>query len=93
MDCLEEVLNFMVSKNLEIILDTISNDFSIDRDKLDKYLILQKSQIEKQVITSNTIKVSTSTISDSICQGKTKKGDPCTNKAKPNTNFCGKHSS
>ena len=77
-------------KNLEIILDNISNDFSIDREKLDKYLLIQTSSLENFIIPTNTIKTG---LSDSICQGKTKKGDPCTNKAKPNTNFCGKHSS
>ena len=86
MESLEEVLNFIVKKNLEIILDNISTDFNIERDKLDKYTILDQSKI--LINKPNNINTST----DTICQGKTKKGEVCGNKAKPNTNFCGKHS-
>jgi hypothetical protein len=86
MESIEEVLNFIVNKNLEIILDNISTDFNIERDKLDKYIILDQSKI----LTDKSNNINTST--DTICQGKTKKGEICRNKAKPNTNFCGKHS-
>lgn len=85
METLEEVLNFMVKKKTEIILDNISVDFNIEREKLDKY-----SLIDQSLETSNK-QLITNVVSDNICQGKTKKGDPCGNKAKPNTNFCGKH--
>jgi len=85
MDSLEEVLNFMVKKNLEIILDNISVDFNIEREKLCKYTLIDQS-----LETSNK-QLNTNVVCDNICQGKTKKGDPCGNKAKPNTNFCGKH--
>jgi hypothetical protein len=86
MDTLEEVLNFMVKKNVDIILDNISVDFNIDRDKLDKYICYEQSHI----LSNKQISVNGS--GDIICQGKTKKGEPCGNKSKPNTNFCGKHS-
>ena len=85
METLEEVLNFMVKKKTEIILDNISVDFNIERDKLDKYILIDQSlENSKQQLNTNIV-------SANICQGKTKKGDPCGNKAKPNTNFCGKH--
>jgi hypothetical protein len=86
MDSLEEVLNYMVKKNLEIILDNISVDFNIERELLDKYLIINTSEV------SSNKQSKLNVVSDIICQGKTKKGEPCGNKAKPNTNFCGKHS-
>ena len=84
---LENVLQFILKKNLEIIFDDISNDFSIERDKLDKY-ILQPIQNN-----ASNLNKPDDTLKLTICQGKTKKGDACPNKAKPNTNFCGKHSS
>ena len=85
---LENVLQFILKKNLEIIFDDISNDFSIERDKLDKYIL-------QPIVnnSSNLNKNDDDTLKFTICQGKTKKGDACPNKAKPNTNFCGKHSS
>ncbi len=85
---LENTLQFILKKNLEIIFDDISNDFSIERDKLDKYM-LQPIQNNG----SNLNKTDDATPKIVICLGKTKKGDACPNKAKPNTNFCGKHSS
>jgi len=86
MEGIEEVFNYIVNKKLEIILDNISTDFNIDREKLDKYIIIDPSKIVFNK--PNNI----NTFPDTICQGKTKKGEPCGNKAKPNTNFCGKHS-
>ena len=84
---LENALQFILKKNLEIIFDEISNDFSIERDKLDKYML---QPIQNNA--SNLNKNEDDTPKIAICQGKTKKGDACPNKAKPNTNFCGKHS-
>ena len=84
---LENALQFIFKKNLEIIFDDISNDFSIERDKLDKYL-LKPIQTNDSDLNKN----GNDTPKNAICQGKTKKGDACPNKAKPNTNFCGKHS-
>ena len=84
---LENVLQFILKKNLEIIFDDISYDFSIERDKLDKYILQPIKNNDSDLNKTNTSPKIT------ICQGKTKKGDACPNKAKPNTNFCGKHSS
>jgi hypothetical protein len=84
---LENVLQFILKKNLEIIFDDISNDFSIERDKLDKYILQPIKNNDSDLNKTNT------SPKIAICQGKTKKGDACPNKAKPNTNFCGKHSS
>ena len=86
MTSLENVLQFIIKKNLEIILDNISVDFNIEREKLDKYI---ETSIETNASNSNDTQP---TLTSNICQGKTKKGELCPNKAKPNTNFCGKHS-
>ena len=83
---LEEAIQFIIIKNMEIILDKISADFDIDRQKLDPYLKLHVSS-QKQNPVSNGID---STVV--ICQGKTKKGEACPNKAKPGSIYCGKHS-
>ncbi len=82
----DDVVMFIIRKNMEIILDNISADFGIDREKLDPYL--------KMIYCMNTAaNAELSSAATTICQGKTKKGDSCPNKAKPNTLFCGKHSS
>jgi poly(3-hydroxyalkanoate) synthetase len=91
MNSLEEVLNFMIKKRLEIILDSISEDFSIDREKLDKYILIETDKMI-EISVDKTKSQPINLIGDGICQGKTKKGASCPNKAKPDTNFCGKHS-
>ncbi len=84
----DDVVMFIIRKNMEIILDNISADFGIDREKLDPYL--KMTQTHCMTAPANAELSSATT---TICQGKTKKGDSCPNKAKPNTLFCGKHSS
>jgi len=85
---LEEAIQFIIIKNMEIILDKISADFDIDRQKLDPYLKLHVSS-QKLNPVSNGVGGDSTIV---ICQGKTKKGETCPNKAKPGSNFCGKHS-
>jgi len=77
------VLQFVVNKNISIILDKISDDFQIQRSLLDKYLTNQDANIDTSTATKSQ---------QMVCQGKTKKGDSCTNKPKPGTIYCGKHS-
>jgi len=84
---LEEAVQFIIMKNMEIILDKISADFDIERQKLDPYLKLH-TPCQKQ----NPAAVNGVDSAVVICQGKTKKGETCPNKAKPGCNYCGKHS-
>ena len=85
----EDVVMFIIRKNMEIILDNISVDFNIDREKLDPYLKITQNLN----ITAANQEVNSNSVQTTICQGKTKKGESCPNKAKPNTLYCGKHSS
>ena len=89
MENLSNSFTFIINKEIEIILDNISEDYSINREDLNKYLLnnskkTNKSEIEliDQILVEG---------GNGICQGKTKKGDGCPNKAKPGTIFCGKH--
>ena len=83
----DDVVVFIIRKNMEIILDNISDDFNIDRAKLDPYLKMTQNQCMTTLAKPDLSSAAT------ICQGKTKKGESCPNKAKPNTIYCGKHSS
>jgi len=88
----DDIILFIIRKNLEIILDNISADFNIDREKLNPYLKLTQNQC---VTPPPTLELSSSGGVNqpiTICKGKTKKGESCPNKAKPNTIYCGKHS-
>jgi hypothetical protein len=89
MEQLMNSLTLILNKEIELILDTISEDYSINRQDLNKYLLNNSKKSNKQ-ITSNVTDISVDS-GNSICQGKTKKGDGCPNKAKPGTSFCGKH--
>jgi len=84
----DDVVLFIIRKNMEIILDNISADFNIDREKLEPYLKMTQPPytitLANPELSSNPTTI--------ICQGKTKKGESCPNKAKPNTMYCGKHS-
>ena len=90
MENLSNSFTFIINKEIEIILDNISEDYSINRQDLNKYLLNDsKNKTNKNEIESiNAIQVEGA---NGICQGKTKKGDDCPNKAKPGTLFCGKH--
>jgi hypothetical protein len=85
----DDVVMFIIRKNMEIILDNISADFNIDREKLDPYLKMTQNQCMITTLANPELSSGATT----ICQGKTKKGESCPNKAKPNTMYCGKHSS
>lgn len=84
MEELSKNLSLLLNKEVLKILDDISIDFSIPRESLDKYI--QKEEMPQKspqkVVPSSPV----------LCSGKTKKGTPCSNKPKPGTKFCGKHS-
>jgi hypothetical protein len=84
----DNVVMFIIRKNMEIILDNISTDFNIDREILDSYLKMTQTPLMTHLANPELSSGTTT-----ICQGKTKKGESCPNKAKPNTMYCGKHSS
>jgi len=86
MEQLSIALDFIIHKKLSIILDKISEEYALERNSLDKYLSVQVVE-HKTIKNENTI-IKQETL---VCQGKTKKGDSCTNKPKPGTEFCGKH--
>jgi hypothetical protein len=89
MDSLSNSLTFIINKELELILDNISLDYSIERQDLNKYLLnnsKKSSKNEKSIATDIPLEGGSG-----VCQGKTKKGESCPNKAKNGTTFCGKH--
>ena len=89
MEQLTNSLTLILNKEIELILDNISEDYSINRQDLNKYLLNNSKKSNKSVgLVSPDILVDST---NGICQGKTKKGDGCPNKAKPGTSFCGKH--
>ena len=85
MEELSNAISFIINKKLSIVLDLIAEDYKIERDELDKYLSVD---IKEEVIVKQK---ETTEPEVSVCQGKTKKGDACTNKPKPGLQFCGKH--
>jgi len=89
MEQLTNSLTLILNKEIELILDNISEDYSINRQDLNKYLLnnSKKSNKQEALPTSEILFDS----GNGICQGKTKKGDGCPNKSKPGTSFCGKH--
>jgi hypothetical protein len=89
MENLSNSLSFIINKEIEIIFDKISEDFSINREDLNKYILNNSKKTTK-----NEIEITHNPnieVSNGICQGKTKKGDGCPNKSKPGTLYCGKH--
>lgn len=87
-------LQFIISKQLSVVLDKIAEDFGLDRCLFDKYLEFSLEQSNKPPVMKTSVAPATnnqlSTVAN-ICQGKTKKGDPCSNKPKPGLLYCGKH--
>jgi len=90
MENLSNSLMFIINKELESILDNISIDYSLDREDLNKYLF-NNSKKQSKNDKENNVDLKNDTNGLSICQGKTKKGESCPNKAKNGTIFCGKH--
>jgi hypothetical protein len=78
MDELKLALQFIIKKELDIILDNISTDYNIPIEQLQKYTNEQLSTIKND---SN----------NEFCQALTKKNGVCGNKIKSGK-FCGKHS-
>jgi predicted transcriptional regulator len=79
MDELKLALQFVIKKELDIILENISTDYNIPLEQLHKYT--DKKSIE--------IKNDTNIVE--FCQALTKKNGICGNKIKSGK-FCGKHS-
>jgi hypothetical protein len=80
MDELKLALQFVIKKELDIILENISTDYNIPIEQLHKYTIDRKP-IESTIDT-NIVE---------FCQALTKKNGICGNKIKSGK-FCGKHS-
>ena len=78
MDELKLALQFIIKKELDIILDNISVDYNIPIEQLQKYTDGKTSQPKIEV-------------SDEFCPALTKKNGICGNKIKSGK-FCGKHS-
>lgn len=77
MDELKLALQFIIKKELDIILDNISTDYNIPIEQLQKYTNEQLSTIKND--------------SNEFCPALTKKNGICGNKIKSGK-FCGKHS-
>lgn len=80
MDELKLALQFIIKKELDIILENISTDYNIPIEQLQKYTSDRKS---------SSIKNDTNIVE--FCQALTKKNGICGNKIKSGK-FCGKHS-
>jgi hypothetical protein len=79
MEELKLALDFIIKKELDIILDNISIDYNIPIEQLQKYINIKSNQIK------------TESIHIEFCPALTKKNGVCGNKIKSG-NFCGKHS-
>jgi hypothetical protein len=80
MDELKLALQFVIKKELDIILENISTDHNIPIEQLQKYTSDRKS-----------IEIKNDTNVVEFCQALTKKNVICGNKIKSGK-FCGKHS-
>jgi hypothetical protein len=78
MDELKLALQFIIKKELNIILDNISTDYNIPIEQLQKY-------------TNEQLPIIKNDSSNELCQALTKKNGICGNKIKSGK-FCGKHS-
>ena len=83
---LKLALQFIIVKELEIILDKISNDYNIPIENLHKYIINDCST-NTPTNTKNPTNIEHST---DICMALTKTNSICGNKLKGGV-FCGKH--
>ena len=100
MDELAKSLHFIIFSEINKILDNISIDYNINRDELNKYVNEQMDEIPFHNINEDTI-IDIPIISDGEtidnpnngkCKQLTKKGKQCDYTAKPNSEFCGRHS-
>ncbi len=79
MDELKLALQFIIKKELDIILENIAADYNIPIEQLQKYTDAKSSQNKTE---TNIVE---------FCQALTKKNGVCGNKIKSGK-FCGKHS-
>jgi len=79
MDELKLALQFVIKKELDIILENISTDYNIPLEQLHKYTDTKSIEIKND---TNIVE---------FCQALTKKNGICGNKIKSGK-FCGKHS-
>ena len=79
MDELKLALQFIIKKELTIILDNISIDYNIPIEHLQKYIDEKSCPLKTEVI------------SVEFCPALTKRNGICGNKIKSGK-FCGKHS-
>ena len=79
MDELKLALQFVIKKELDIILENISTDYNIPLEQLQKYTDGKSSEIKND------------THIVEFCPALTKKNGICGNKIKSGK-FCGKHS-
>jgi hypothetical protein len=75
-DNLYKSLQLLINSEINIVLDKVSEVYNINRDELSNLLL-------GNIVSPDS--------SESKCAGLTKKGQKCTNKAKPNSNYCGRH--
>jgi hypothetical protein len=80
MDELKLALQFIIKKELDIILDNISVDYNIPIEQLQQYTDRKSSSNVKLEVDNNE-----------FCPAVTKKNGICGNKIKTGK-FCGKHS-
>jgi|LakMenEpi03Aug12_release.lakeMendotaPanAssembly.Ray.scaffolds.fasta_scaffold376486_2 hypothetical protein len=100
MDELAKSLHFIIYSEINKILDNISIDYNISRDELNKYVDEQIDEIQCPTVNEDNI-IDIPIISDDEpidnanngkCKQLTKKGKQCDYTAKPNSEYCGRHS-
>jgi hypothetical protein len=74
---LQKSLDLLIKNQIDNILDRISEYYNINREELES------------VGYGKSVGVSVS--NEGKCIGVTRKGEKCTNKTKPNSNYCGRH--
>jgi len=100
MDELTKSLHFIIFSEINKILDNISIDYNINRDELNKYVNDQMDEtpslnINEDIVIDIPIISDGETIDNTNngkCKQLTKKGKQCDYTAKPNSEFCGRHS-
>ena len=103
MDQLAKSLHFIIYTEINKILDNISIDYNISRDDLNKYVHDEMDEMDEMpcsdVNEDNIIDIPIISDGETIenanngkCKQLTKKGKQCDYTAKPNSEFCGRHS-
>lgn len=86
-------LQIIFNNKLNTILAEISNEFNIDKQKLDKFLDKTKTELDLSLPSTKQKRKKNKQLSkDKLCMARKADGHQCTRRRKDGTEFCGKHS-